>query len=242
MTPRTRSRDRTGKQTMERVSHLVISSTRLAKRGSVITSGTISRCPCLATYPGMPSPPFKRRFFKASEALPTAMAKYSSSRASSTIRSDQVSGRKYSAIFSMIVCRIESRLSDDVSALATSWKMDSSCDRRIGDVPAASDINSSFVVVGIRNYKFGRTVRATNDGNQNQSRQPRVLRTAFFGLIPLNLPGRVKASQLYGGMPIVDTLGRARISPIFAPFPDNPNEHPCHPNTCCSPGIPYFLR
>jgi hypothetical protein len=73
-------------------------------------------------------------------------------------------------------------------------------------------------VIGIRNYKFGRTVRATNDGNQNQSRQPSALRNAFFGLIPLKLPGRVKASQLYGEMPIVDTLGRARISPIFARF------------------------
>src|ERR1700686_1984311 len=147
------------------------------------------------------------------------MEKYSSSRASSTISNDQVSGRKYSAIFSMMVCRMESRLSDDVSALATSWKMESSCDRRIGDVPAASDINSSFVVVGIRNYKFGRTVRATNDGNQNQSRQPSALRNAFFGLITLNLPRRAKVSRLYREMPTEDTSGPARISPFLPDFP-----------------------
>jgi hypothetical protein len=35
-------------------------------------------------------------------------------------------------------------LSDDVSAFATSWKMVNSCDSRIGDVPAASDMNSPF--------------------------------------------------------------------------------------------------
>jgi hypothetical protein len=34
-----------------------------------------------------------------------------------------VSGRKYSAIFSMMVCRMESRSNEEVRALATSWKM-----------------------------------------------------------------------------------------------------------------------
>src|ERR1700736_3506962 len=84
---------------------------------------------------------------------------------------DHVSGRKYSAIFSMIVCRIESRLSEDVSAFATSWKMLSSCDRRIGEVPVASDMHSSFGVVWIGNYRFRSPPRATNDGNLNQSSQ-----------------------------------------------------------------------
>ena len=60
---------------MERVSHWVISSMRLAKRGSVYTSGTTTRSPCFATQPAMPSPTFRRTFFRASAALPTAMAK-----------------------------------------------------------------------------------------------------------------------------------------------------------------------
>src|SRR5437016_12217664 len=40
---------------------------------------------------------------------------------------DQVSGRKNSAILSMMVCRIESRFSDEVRAFATSLNMASSC-------------------------------------------------------------------------------------------------------------------
>src|SRR3982074_1822968 len=44
--------------------------------------------------------------------------------------------------------------------------MVSSWDRRIGDVPAASDMNSSSSSGWIRNYKFGRAARATNVGNQ----------------------------------------------------------------------------
>src|ERR1700687_5748211 len=52
--------------------------------------------------------------------------------------------------------------------------MVSSCDRRIGDVPAASDMNSSSSSGWIRNYKFGRTARATNRGNQYGSRHSRA--------------------------------------------------------------------
>src|SRR5579859_176458 len=40
---------------------------------------------------------------------------------------DHVSGRKNSAILSMMVCRIESRFSDEVSVLATSLKIATSC-------------------------------------------------------------------------------------------------------------------
>ncbi len=40
----------------------------------------------------------------------------------------------------MMVCRIESRSSDDVSALATSWKMVSSWLWRVNCVPVASGI------------------------------------------------------------------------------------------------------
>src|SRR6516164_3600097 len=61
----------------------------------------------------------------------------------STMSSDQVSGRKYSAIFSMIVCRMESRSSDDVRALATSWKIFSSCTCRFCSAPVASAMQNS---------------------------------------------------------------------------------------------------
>src|SRR6266576_3648235 len=57
----------------------------------------------------MPSPTFKRTFFSVSAAVPTAIAKYSSFFSPSTISSDQFSGRKYSAILSMMVCRMESK-------------------------------------------------------------------------------------------------------------------------------------
>src|SRR6266852_9666001 len=46
--------------------------------------------------------------------------------------------------------------------------MVSSCDRRIGDVPAASDMNprSTRSSSWIRNYRFGCIARAMNVGNQ----------------------------------------------------------------------------
>src|SRR5437762_2805860 len=82
--------------------------------------------------------------------------------------SDQVSGRKYSATFSMMVCRMESRLSDEVSALATSWKIDSSCRCRLRSVAAASLIvgpgTGKFAARIIRFLGFhsiARTVRGT---------------------------------------------------------------------------------
>src|SRR5215813_6621553 len=57
------------------------------------------------------------------------------------MRSDQVSGRKKTAIFSIIVCKIESRLSEDVRALATSWKMAISSNCRFRSIAATSFIN-----------------------------------------------------------------------------------------------------
>src|SRR5438034_4060262 len=56
---------------------------------------------------------------------------------------DQVSGRKYSAIFSMMVCRIESRSNDEVRALATSWKMFSSCSLRSAPVTLVMETAAS---------------------------------------------------------------------------------------------------
>src|SRR5207248_451600 len=58
-----------------------------------------------------------------------------------TMSNDQVSGRKKTAIFSIIVCRIESRLSEDVRALATSWKMAISSNCRLRSVAATSFVN-----------------------------------------------------------------------------------------------------
>src|SRR5450755_1931711 len=50
--------------------------------------------------------------------------------------------------------------------------MVSSCDRRIGDVPAASHLHSSSLGGRIRNYRFRCPTRATNVGNPYPSRQP----------------------------------------------------------------------
>src|SRR5262249_21654131 len=130
------------------------------------TSGTISDCPFFATQPAIPSPILTLALASTSAAAPTAIAKYSSFFCSSTISSDQVSGRKYSAIFSIMVCRMESRSSDEVRALARSWKMVSSCDKRVGDVPAASGM--LLVLVGrIPDYSFRVGGGAMNDSNQN---------------------------------------------------------------------------
>src|ERR1700689_3478499 len=52
--------------------------------------------------------------------------------------------------------------------------MVNSDDRRIGDVPAASDMQSSGRVWWIRNYRFGNAFAATNDSNTYPCCQPRV--------------------------------------------------------------------
>src|SRR5215469_10109320 len=66
------------------------------------------------------------------------------------MRSDQVSGRKKTAIFSIIVCKIESRFSEDVRAFATSWKMAISSNCRLRSVAATSFINIRSLVLGRR--------------------------------------------------------------------------------------------
>src|ERR1700733_16060894 len=82
---------------------------------------------------------------------------------------DQVSGRKYSAILSMMVWRMEARSSDDVRALATSWNMVSSWLWRVNWVPAASDmleIRTPLGLVALENYSHHLCARAKNVGNR----------------------------------------------------------------------------
>src|SRR5579872_1676047 len=57
------------------------------------------------------------------------------------MRSDQVSGRKNSAILSMMVWRMESRFRDEVRAFATSLKMATSCKCFLRSGTAASLIS-----------------------------------------------------------------------------------------------------
>ena len=75
ITPSTRSFERSGTQMTDRVSHFVVSSTRLANSGSALTSGTTRASPFFATHPAIPSPTFRRTFFSASALSPTAIAK-----------------------------------------------------------------------------------------------------------------------------------------------------------------------
>src|SRR2546425_1217879 len=122
ITPRQRSRKRTGMATMDCVSIMVFSSTLEKKRVSLLTSGTITFSPCCATQPAMPCPTLMRMSLRACAPLPTASSKWSSCLASSTSSSDQVSGRRNSSIFSMMVRRTWSSWRDEVSALPSSWK------------------------------------------------------------------------------------------------------------------------
>src|SRR2546422_716495 len=113
ITPRQRSRKRTGMATMDCVSIMVFSSTLEKKRVSLLTSGTITFSPCCATQPAMPCPTLMRMSLSACAPLPTASSKWSSCLASSTSSSDQVSGRRNSSIFSMMVRRTWSSWRDE---------------------------------------------------------------------------------------------------------------------------------
>src|SRR6266446_2589805 len=71
--------------------------------------------------------------------------------------------------------------------------MVSSCDRRIGDVPAASDMNprSTRSSSWIRNYRFGCIGRAMNVGNQyrvppNRTAPPQIPHPVFAAGIGSN--------------------------------------------------------
>ena len=105
MTPRQVSRNLTGTATMDCVSVFVFSSTLEKNRVSLVVSGTTTVSPCWATQPAIPCPILIRTSFSAWEAFPTANSKYSSCLASSRSSSDQLSGRRNSSIFSMIVRR-----------------------------------------------------------------------------------------------------------------------------------------
>src|SRR5689334_2133878 len=67
---------------------------------------------------------------------------------------DQVSGRKNSAILSMMVCRMESRLRDEVRAFATSLKMATSCNCFLRSGTAASLIRG-HILGFLRGQKHG---------------------------------------------------------------------------------------
>src|SRR5712671_7309453 len=122
ITPRQVSRNLTGTATIDCVSVLVFSSTFEKKRVSFVVSGTTTVSPCCATQPAIPCPIFTRTSFNAVDAVPTASSKYNSCLASSSSNSDQLSGRKNSSIFSMIVRNTWSSCNDDVSAFPSSWK------------------------------------------------------------------------------------------------------------------------
>src|SRR6266481_3953236 len=122
MTPKHVSRNFTGTATIDCVSVLVFSSTCEKNRVSFDVSGTTTVSPCCATQPAMPCPIFTRTSFNAVDAVPTASSKYNSCLASSSSNSDQLSGRRNSSIFSMIVRNTWSSCNDDVSALPSSWK------------------------------------------------------------------------------------------------------------------------
>ena len=79
-----------------------------------------------------------------------------------------MSGRKYSAIFSMMVCRMESRSSDEVRALATSWKMPSSCTLRFRSAALVLNMHRSSMWAGSVEIICGaRKGAAINLSNQN---------------------------------------------------------------------------
>src|SRR3989441_4911242 len=122
ITPRQVSRNLTGTATIDCVSVLVFSSTFAKNRVSFVVSGTTTVSPCCATQPAIPCPILIRTSFSACEAFPTASSKYSSCLASSSSSSDQLSGRRNSSIFSMMVRRTWSSCSEDVSAFPSSWK------------------------------------------------------------------------------------------------------------------------
>src|SRR6266403_3839436 len=121
ITPRQVSRNFTGTATIDCVSVLVFSSTCEKNRVSFEVSGTTTVSPCAATHPAIPCPIFTRTSFNAVEAVPTASSKYNSCLASSSSNSDQLSGRKNSSIFSMIVRNTWSSCREEVSALPNSW-------------------------------------------------------------------------------------------------------------------------
>src|SRR5579863_682372 len=122
MTPKHVSRNFTGTATIDCVSVLVFSSTCEKNRVSLAVSGTTTVSPCAATQPAIPCPIFTRTSFSACEAVPTASSKYNSCFASSSNSNDQLSGRRNSSIFSMIVRSTWSSCSDEVSAFPSSWK------------------------------------------------------------------------------------------------------------------------
>src|SRR6266851_1680 len=122
MSPKQVSRNFTGTATIDCVSVLVFSSTCEKNRVSFEVSGTTTVSPCAATHPAIPCPIFTRTSFNAVEAVPTASSKYNSCLASSSSNSDQLSGRRNSSIFSMIVRNTWSSCNDDVSAFPSSWK------------------------------------------------------------------------------------------------------------------------
>ena len=122
MTPKHVSRNFTGTATIDCVSVFVFSSTCEKNRVSFEVSGTTTVSPWAATQPAIPCPILTRTSFNAVEAVPTASSKYNSCFASSSSSSDQLSGRRNSSIFSMIVRSTWSSCSDDVSAFPSSWK------------------------------------------------------------------------------------------------------------------------
>src|SRR6266404_5321090 len=122
ITPKQVSRNFTGTATIDCVSVLVFSSTCEKNRVSFEVSGTTTVSPCCATQPAMPCPIFTRTSFNAVDAVPTASSKYNSCLASSKSSNDQLSGRKNSSIFSIIVRSTWSSCSDEVSAFPSSWK------------------------------------------------------------------------------------------------------------------------
>src|SRR6266478_5373400 len=105
ITPRQVSRNFTGTATIDCVSVFVFSSTFPKNRVSFAVSGTTTVSPCCATQPAIPCPTLMRTSFSACEAFPTASSKYSSCVVSSSSSSDQLSGRRNSSIFSMMVRR-----------------------------------------------------------------------------------------------------------------------------------------
>src|SRR5437763_3573866 len=134
ITPRQVSRKQIGKATMDFVSVFVFSSTLEKKRVSLEVSGTTTVSPCCATQPAMPCPILMRTSLSACEAFPTASSKYSSCFSSSSKRRDQLSGRRNSSIFSMIVRRTWSSCREEVSAFPNSWKTATSPFSRSDDV------------------------------------------------------------------------------------------------------------
>ena len=75
ITPSTRPLKVSGTQRIDLVWNREVLSKRAAKRGSAVTSSTMSGALCSATHPAMPSPRCRRKCISISLPAPTAALK-----------------------------------------------------------------------------------------------------------------------------------------------------------------------